>query len=218
MQHLTTDRTLSVSFLSRVAMLLFKTTTLDVVLIIVSSLFGIVALVLACVGIATPKWQTARAIIDQQTYTINTANFFYACRFHANGSDMNCGYRYYPIDARSNETDWNAHLDRAAGLGIVGIVCIAFGSMGTLMMMCLRQRLVWISFVGPIILFLACLFMLAGMAEGAYVLYYNDSSANLYQTAHLLTIFSFLVSCVVAGRLYPVEEARNDDLHVIGDQ
>ncbi len=71
---------------------------------------------------------------------------------------------------------------------------------------------VWIYLIGPICLFIACLFMLAGMAEGAYVLYYNDYSANLYPTAHLLTIFSFLMSCIASGRLHTIPDFREFDI------
>ena len=49
----------------------------------------------------------------------------------------------------------------------------------------------WMYLLGPVCLFIACLFMLAGMAQGAYVLYYNDYAANLYQTGHLLYDIQF---------------------------
>jgi hypothetical protein len=104
-------------------------------------------------------------------------------------------FQYYPIDAEGNQTEWNQYLDTAAGLSIIGIIFIFFGIITTAVMI-VRLPIQWIYLLGPMFLFLASLFMLAGMAQGAYVLYYNDYSANLYQTAHLITIFSFLISCI----------------------
>ena len=188
--------------------MLFNTNGLSITFIVTSVIFGGIALVLACVGIGTPNWQSTRVTIDGQTNIISTANFFYACRFTVNGTLQNCNQRsadreinrYYPIDARWNQTEWNQHLDAAAGLCVLGIIFIFFGTLTTVLMIC-ASLAGWIYFIGPVLLFLATLFMLAGMAEGAYVLYYNDYSANLYQTAHLLTILSFLLSCIASGRL-----------------
>ena len=188
-----------------------NTNGFSLTIIAISVVFGGIALLLACVGIGTPNWQSARVTIDGQTNVISTANFFYACRYYSNGSLISCGYRstnrginqYYPIDAPGNETQWNQYLDSAAGLSIVGIIFIFFGTLTTLLMVCANWA-GWIYLIGPVCLFLATLFMLAGMAQGAYVLYFNDYSANLYQTAHLLTIFSFLISCIAGGRLYAV--------------
>lgn len=188
--------------------MLFNTNGLSITFIITSVIFGGIALVLACVGIGTPNWQSTRVTIDGQTNIISTANFFYACRFTVNGTLQSCNQRsadreinrYYSIDARWNQTEWNQHLDAAAGLCVLGILFIFFGTLTTVLMICANFA-GWIYLIGPACLFLATLFMLAGMAEGAYVLYYNDYSANLYQTAHLLTILSFLLSCIASGRL-----------------
>lgn len=188
--------------------MLFNTNGLTIAFIITSTIFGAIALLLACVGIGTPNWQSTRVTLNGQTNLLSTANFFYACRFTANGTLRSCDQRssnrdinqYYPIDALGNQTEWNQHLDAAAGLCIVGIIFIFLGTLTTVLMICAGIA-GWIYFIGPICLFLATLFMLAGMAEGAYVLYYNDYSANLYQTAHLLTIFSFLISSIAAGRI-----------------
>jgi len=198
-----------------------QTNGLSITFILISVIFGGIALLLACVGIGTPNWQSAHVTIDGQTFTINTANFFYACHFYTNGTLISCQSRssdrninqYYPIDARWNETEWNQYLDSAAGLCIVGIIFIFFGTITTLLMI-MANWPGWIYLIGPICLFIACLFMLAGMAQGAYVLYYNDYSANLYQTAHLLTIFSFLISCIAAGRLYSIPEVKEFDIPV----
>jgi hypothetical protein len=207
------ERPVKYHIFKRITNMVLNMNGFSITLISISVIFGGIALVLACVGIGTPNWQSAQVIIDGQTYTISTANFFYACRSYANGTFASCGYRstdrdidqYYPIDARWNQTEWNQHLDNAAGLCIVGIVFIFLGTIATLLMIA-GDWVTWIYLIGPICLFLACLFMLAGMAEGAYVLYYNDYSANLYQTAHLLTIFSFLISSITAGRLYTIPE------------
>ncbi|CAM2714455.1 unnamed protein product [Rotaria socialis] len=189
--------------------------------IIITIVFGGIALLLACVGIGTPNWQSAQAVINGQSYVISTANFFYACRSNLNGTAMNCIHRsdnrninqYYPINARWNQTEWNQHLDNAAGLCIVGIFFIFVGTLTTLLM-CVENLATWIYLISPTGLFIACLFMLAGMAEGAYVLYYNDYAANLYQTAHLLTILSFLVSCIAAGRIFSFPDLKQYDIPI----
>ena len=196
-----------------------NTNGLNMTLIITCIIFEGIALLLACVGIGTPNWQSTHATINRERHTISTANFFYACRSSSNGTSTNCRHRssnrdinqYYPIDATGNQTEWNRHLDAAAGLCIVGIIFIAVGMVGIAIMI-VGNLARWIYFIGPIGLFLACLFMLAGMAEGANVLYYNDYSANLYQTAHLFTIFNFLVSCIVAGRLNSYRQLKPFDI------
>lgn len=196
-----------------------NTNGVSVTFVVISVIFGVIALVLACVGIGMPNWQSAQAVIDGQRSTISTANFFYACRLNGNDTSLSCENRrsnrninqYYPIDARWNETEWNQHLDAAAGLSIVGIIFIFIGTLATLIMIA-DKVMPCLYLFGPIGLFLACLFMLAGMAEGAFVLYYNDYAANLYQTAHLLTIFSFLLSCIAAGRVYSFPELREFDM------
>ena len=177
-------------------------------LITISGIFSLSALVLAAVGIGTPNWQVTEATINGETFIVRTANFFYACRLNTNGVADNCIsrsadqniQRYYPIDARWNQTEWIRYLDSAAGLSIIGIIFLYFGACASLFML-IPNRFLWISIFSPIFLFFACLFMFAGMASGANILYYNGYSANLYQTSHLLTIFSFLISCIVSGRL-----------------
>lgn len=199
----------------------FNKNGFTITLICLCLVFGGIALLFACVGIGTPNWQVAEVIIDGQRHIISTANFFSACRFNPDGSLISCGYRtsdrninqYYPIDARGNQTEWNQHLDSAAGLCIIGIFFIFLGIIASILM-CVLNLATWLYLIGPVSFFLACLFMLAGMAEGAYVLYYNSYSANLYQTAHLLTIFSFLVSCISAGRLFSFPNQKDFDLPV----
>lgn len=198
-----------------------NTDGLSLTFIITSVIFGVIALILACVGIGTPSWQSAKVTLNGQTNVISTANFFYACSLYSNGTLQSCNYRsanrninqYYPIDARGNQTEWNQHLDNAAALSIVGIAFIFFGTLTTFLMI-FAGWAGWIYLIGPICLFLATLFMLAGMAEGAYVLYYNDYSANLYQTAHLLTIFSFLISSIAGGRQHSISGSSRFEVPV----
>lgn len=182
----------------------------NITFIWISIIFGATALLFSCVGIGTPNWQVTEATIDGDTYIARTANFFYACYIYKNGSSTNCIsrstnrdiQRYYPIDARWNQTEWTSYLDSAAGLCIIGIIFLFLGIISTVLMMFLG-RFLFISILSPVSLFFACLFMLAGMSSGANVLFYNGYSANLYQTAYLFTIFSFLLTSIVSGRIFP---------------
>jgi hypothetical protein len=91
-----------------------------------------VALLLACVGIGTPNWQSYKYVINGTTYTNSTANFFYACFNPGNQNSLNCQSRspgsdarsFYPIDSNQNTTDFNNRLNNAAGLSIAGLVLI----------------------------------------------------------------------------------------------
>jgi hypothetical protein len=190
--------------------MVLKLNTSNLVLVSMSVIFGAIALALACIGIGTPNWQiTSANMTNGEMYTISTANFFYACRLNSDGEVLSCGQRstnrnilqYYIINARGNESELNLHLNTAAGLSIIGIIFIFFGTITTLLMFC-GDRAAWIFLIAPSYFFLACLFMLAGLAEGARVLEYNGYAANLYETAYLLTIFSFLINTIVAGRLF----------------
>jgi hypothetical protein len=183
--------------------------TPNLVLISISVISGAIALTLACVGIGSSDWQTTSAnSTNGQMYTDSTANFFYACLIDMDG-DTQCGQRssdntniqYYMINATGDESDWNLHLNFAAGLSIIGIIFIFIGSLTTLLMF-FGEKAAWVYLIAPTFLFVACLFMLAGLAEGARVLQYNGYAAHLYETAHVLTIFSFLISALLAGRLY----------------
>jgi len=180
------------------------------VLITVSVFFGAIALTLACIGIGTPYWQTiSLTLASGETFIASSANFFYACRYDLAGDVISCVDRssnssigqYYGIIATGNESEWNFHLNTAAGFSIIGIIFIFFGTTATSFMF-FGNRGEWIYFVAPSFLFVACLFMLAGLAEGARILLYNGYSVNLYETAHVITIFSFLISALVGGRLF----------------
>ena len=170
-------------------------------------LFGFIALVLACVGIATPKWQTSYTL-SNLTYTeAGHANFFYACG-SSSGQVINCVNRngslinypgYSSLNTRMG--DYFQRMQNAGALCIVGIIFLFFGTLATLIMALIYFQ-TWVNLLPPTLLFLACLFMLAGMAEGSRYLLYNDYSSNLYQTAHLLTMLAMLLSALAAGRIH----------------
>jgi hypothetical protein len=170
--------------------------------------FGAIALLLVCVGIGTPKWDPSYTSTGNGSYALSsTANFFYTCSF-TNGSYNYCTTRTdnltnYPGYSPTYPwmTDYNLRMQNAAALSIVGIIFLAFGLIGTLILALFRLE-VWINLLPPTLLFLACLFMLAGMAEGSRYLLYNDYSANLYQTGHLLTMLTLFLSAFAAGRIH----------------
>lgn len=174
--------------------------------------FGAIALLLACIGIGTPNWQTTYTTsTSNQLQIASTNNFFYACIFSTNGN-VTCYNRnasligyvntgFYGLSTFTSSNDTNTRLQNAGGLCIVGIVFIALGVIFTLVM-AIRAISTWFDLVPPTLLFLACLFMLAGLAEGARALIYNDYAANLYQAGHLLTMLSFGLSALAAGRFH----------------
>jgi hypothetical protein len=92
-------------------------------------------------------------------------------------------------------------MQNAAGLCVVAILFLFFGIIATLIMAFIPLS-IWTDFLPPSILFLACLFMLAGMAEGSRYLLYNDYSANLYQAGHLFTMLALFLSAFAAGRIH----------------
>lgn len=97
--------------------------------------------------------------------------------------------------------DYNLRMQNAAGLCIVAILFLTDGIIMTLIMALIPLSL-WINLLSPAFIFLACLFMLAGMAEGSRYLLYNDYSANLYQAGHLFTMLSLFLSALAAGRIH----------------
>lgn len=170
--------------------------------------FGAIALVLVCVGIATPNWQTTYVSSSNTSFYVGArTNFFYSCTFWNNGTLINCTNRDnnlygYPGYSANNAwmSDYNRRIQNAGALCIVGIIFLFFGTIATLVM-ALDYLPVWINILPPGLLFLACLFMLAGMAEGSRYFLYNDYSANLFQTGHLLTMFALFLSAFAAGRI-----------------
>ena len=171
---------------------------------------GAIALLLVCVGIGTPNWESSYISIGSGAYAqLGTANFFYTCSF-TNGTYNNCTSRTtnltnYPRYTSTAPwmTDYNLRMQNAAGLCIVGIVFLFFGIVITLLMAFISFSL-WLNLLSPILIFCACLFMLAGMAEGVRYLLFNDYAANLYQAGHLLTMLTLLISAFAAGRIHLV--------------
>lgn len=183
--------------------------TLSRTLFLVSVGFGIAALVLSCVGLATPRWYSAYANTGGGNYVkTSSANFFYTCDVSTAGIVINCTMRDYslygyPLYNTLNGwmTDYYQRMQNAGALCIVGIIFLFFGTLSSLIM-AITNIHAWATVISPALFFLACLFMLAGMAEGARYLLYNDYSANLYQTAHLLTMFTLGLSGFAAGRVH----------------
>lgn len=171
--------------------------------------FGVAALVLTCVGISTPRWQSDYYTPGDGTYVkTGSANFFYACVVYPNGTLLNCtnrggslfGYSTYSA-ADPWKADYYQRMQNAGAMCIVGIIFLFLGTLVTLIMAHVYFQ-TWVTLIPPGLLFLACLFMLAGMAEGSRYLFYNDYSANLYQTGHLLTMFTLFLSAFAAGRIH----------------
>lgn len=195
-----------------------KSELINQLLIIISVLVGAVALVLACAGLGTSNWQVNyKNTTSGNLHIVRTANFFYACRLNLAGEILGCGDRssnsniihYYSINATGDEAIWNRHLDAAAGLSIMGIIFIFFGIIATMLML-FGDRGEWIYIVAPCLYLFACLFMTAGFGEGCRVLLANGFSAKLFQSAHGLVIFCFLIDCIVAGRLFHIHSQSQE--------
>ncbi|CAF4413391.1 unnamed protein product, partial [Adineta steineri] len=140
--------------------MVIKYNTCNLALISLSVIFGAIALLLACVGIGSSNWQTTSTNTSTgQTYIDSVANFFYACRLNLTG-DAQCGQRssdhndiqYYIINLTGNSTEWNLHLNFAAGLSIIGIIFIFIGTVTNLLMF-FGDRATWIYLIAPTFLF-----------------------------------------------------------------
>ncbi|CAF1325153.1 unnamed protein product [Rotaria sp. Silwood1] len=158
-----------------------------------------IALILACIGVGTPSWQVTYSDAPTNTIPSGSTNFYYSC----SASNATCTNSKY-------STDSYIHLRLASGLAIVGILFIFFGTVGTYMIAIspfdgssnikdIRYRDMNLGF-GPLCLFIGTITMLAALAEGSKTILYNGYSANLYQTAHILAIFSLLTSAYASGR------------------
>ncbi len=90
-------------------------------------------------------------------------------------------------------TDYNLRMQDAAGLCIFAILFLFIAVIATFIMALIPLSM-WINFLPATLFFFACLFMLAGMAEGLRYLLYNDYSANLYQAGHLFTMFALFLT------------------------
>ncbi|CAF1045741.1 unnamed protein product [Didymodactylos carnosus] len=173
-----------------------------------ATVFGAVALILACIGIGTPNWQTTYSDSPSNRNISTTINFYYACSYVAGFPSVcynRATHRQPPYSPNSN--DYYQRQQNAAGLAIVGILFLAFGTIATLLMArdVFKANVKHLNFLPAALLFLATLFMLAALAEGSRTMMYNDYSANLYATGHLLTIISLLFSSFAGGRIHAVK-------------
>ncbi|CAF1054413.1 unnamed protein product [Adineta steineri] len=172
--------------------------------------FGIIALILCCVGVGTTQWY----IEGNSNYLTISLNFFQYCTYDgASGNSLGCTSRaanYHPVCYTNRYTattvvssidDCNNRMRSAAALTIVGIILLAFGIVLTIIMAFGILSEWFLNLIPGALLFLACLFMLAGLAEGARYVTYNGYSATLYETGHLLTMLSLFLSAVAGGRI-----------------
>ncbi|CAF2560645.1 unnamed protein product [Rotaria sp. Silwood2] len=165
----------------------------------IATILGLCALILACIGIGTPAWQIVYSDAPNNTSPFTSTNFYYTC-YAGNASCTN-----YPYS-----TDDYIHLRLASGLGIVGILFLTFGIIGTYILGLypfigpakFQDSRYYDLYVlsGPFCLFIATITMLAALAEGSQTVLYNGYSANLYQTAHVISIFVLLGSAYASGR------------------
>ena len=194
---------------SKKKMVIFKPDSLSQKICYIAVAFGIIALVLTCVGISTPRWQSDYYTSGDGNYVkTGSANFFYACPASTNGTIINCTNRGGSLYGYSNYnpgypwmSDFYQRMQNAGALCIVGIIFLFLGTVTTLIMSVIYLKK-WTNLIAPGFLFLACLFMLVGMAEGSRYLLYNDYSANLYQAGHIVTMFTLLLSAIAAGRIH----------------
>ena len=179
------------------------------ILAFVAAAFGLVALVLACVGMGTDQWY--QYAVTNSNYISASANFFTFCTYNPlTGDKVSCSSRSgnsnpfcsnVPTTAIANQDDCNNRMRNASGLGIAGIIFIALGIVVTILM-ALGIFSVWfLNFIPGVLFFLASLFMLAGIAEGSRYLTYNAYSAILYAAGHLVTILAVLLSSLAGGRI-----------------
>ncbi|CAF1248840.1 unnamed protein product [Adineta steineri] len=179
------------------------------ILAFIAVAFGFVALILCCVGVGTMNWYND----GNANYITTRLNFFTYCTYDGTtGNQIGCvsrtsndhgacDARYTTTDVVNSYSDCNNRMRNAAALTIVGIIFLAFGIVLTLVMAFGILSEWFLNFIPGALLFLASLFMLAGLAEGARYITYNGYSASLYETGHLLTILSLFLSAVAGGRI-----------------
>ena len=176
---------------------------------IAAAVFCFVALILTCVGVGTIQWY----INGNANYVTTAVNYFSYCTYDATtGNQYNCSQRtayahplcdiVYPITTvATSNSDCHNRMRNAPALTIVGIILLAFGMILTLLMAFGILSEWFLNLIHGILLFLASLFMLAGLAEGARYMAYNGYSASLFETGHLLTILSLFLSSFAGGRI-----------------
>ena len=165
----------------------------------IAVVLSLIAIILACIGIGTPAWQTTYSDAPNNTSPLTTTNYFYMC---------------YAINASCTTYKYSSesflHLRQASGLSIVGILFLAFGTIATYVLAITSFD--WSSnmkdtrhydlqiILGPLCLLIGTIIMLAALAEGSRAILHNGYSANLYQTAHVISIFALLASAYASGR------------------
>ncbi|CAF1119958.1 unnamed protein product [Didymodactylos carnosus] len=172
---------------------MYRTTTIvdpaSRVIAVAAGVFGFIALVLAIVGTATPSWYYINISGNTQYY-----NFFTQCVGSLVNDTSQC------VDMQRN-TNLGLITQHAGALAVVGLIFLGCGTIIAFAMACMQFSGI-LSLISPILLFLASLFMLASLAEGSRVTLYNSYSANLFQTAHLLTFFSMGLAAFAAGEYF----------------
>ena len=180
----------------------------------IAAAVGIISILLAAIGLATPEWQTTYTHTGGNTQITTTSNFFYACTYTSgtlnqcfNRNESFTGYpgaTAYVAGIYSRDNDTNTRFNSASALTIVGIGLTAGGVVSTLLLICLSKFAILI-FLAPVVYLLGTLFMLVGLAEGARVLVYNGYSANLYEVGHMMSIFGFGMCCIAATRFHTLK-------------
>ncbi len=160
------------------------------VVVFTTGLFSIAALTLSIVGTATYSWFYYQDSSGNTFYY----NFFTQCTGNLLNGSSNC------IDMQRNNA-LGIGTQHAAGLLVVALCLLGMGMLLVLVMNCIQLTGI-LSFIAPIVLFLAALFMVGSLAEGSRVTLYNSYSANLVETGHLLTIFSMGLAAFASGRLH----------------
>jgi len=160
------------------------------VFIFTAGLFTIAALTLSIVGTATYYWYYNQ----DSTGAALFYNFFTLCTGQILNGSSNC------FDMPRN-TPLGLGTQNAAGLLVVALCLLGLGLLITLGMNCIQLTGI-LAFIAPIVLFLAALFMVGALAQGSRVTTYNNYSANLVETGHLLTIFSMGLIAFASGRLH----------------
>ncbi|CAF1188607.1 unnamed protein product [Rotaria sp. Silwood1] len=159
-------------------------------IVLTTGLFSIIALVLSIVGTATYSWYYNQDSNGQTVYY----NFFTQCTGNLLNGSSNC------FNMQRN-TVLGLGTQHAAGLLVVALCLLGLGMLIVLAMNFI-QLTGLLAFIPSIILFLAALFMVAALAEGSRVTTYNNYSANLVETGHLLTILSMGLIAFASGRLH----------------
>jgi len=175
--------------------------------------FASVGLLFLCVGVGTPNWYVT--YVSGSGYLIaSSVNFYYACTNSTNCASnpywVGLGYPYTgypntsPLISGVPSTDHFTHLQNAAGLAIVGLLFLAFGTIAAVVL-AIRPKIYGAGFNGlacAVLFCIAALFERAALSEGQRQMVFNGYGANLYQTGHAFTIAAVPLSAYVAARLH----------------